>query len=168
MSLALTVSRTNIVNGIMNEYAPKVIKALSTFIGKAYLATGMKSKKFAELVEKLNLPSFGDNSQVAVRISNSYGSLILNVSVNFGGGFHENFKTDFYFGKVNDGIITLREDGFHPFKTDYDAEKIQSAKDKIEVLGKEISQIEKENYLHLFRKKVLDSSLILSTVEVPN
>lgn len=151
MSLALAVSRTNHLNGIMNHYAPKVIDALSTFTGKAYLATGLKSKKFAELLEKLNLPNFGNDSQVSVRISNSYGSLILNVSVNFGGGFYENMKTDFYFGKVNDGIITLREGGFVPFKTDYDAEKIQSARDKVEALRSEISQIEKENYLHLFR-----------------
>ena len=152
MSLLLKVTRTNHINGIMNHYAPKVIEAISAFTGKAYLATGMKSKKFAELLEKLNLPSFGNNSNGAVRISNSYGSLILSVSVNFGGGFYENMKTDYYFGKVNEGVITLRNDGsFVPFKTDYDAAAIQVAKTKVEALKSEISQIEKEFSLNMFQ-----------------
>lgn len=150
MSLALTVSRTNHVNAIMNAYAPKVIHALSAFTGKAYLATGMRSKKFEELVEKLDLPSF-KSGNVVIRISNSYGSMILEVSVNFGGGFYNTVKTDYYFGKVNDGVIALRKDGFFPFKTDYDAAAIQAAKDKVEALKSEISQIEKENHLNMFQ-----------------
>jgi hypothetical protein len=151
MSLLLKVTRTNVVNGIMNEYAPKVIEAISSFTGKAYLATGMKSKKFSDLVESLNLPNFGNNSNVSVKINNSYGSLILNISVNFGGGFYETMKTDFYFGKVNDGVIILREDGFSPFKTDYSADAIQSAMNKVEALRSEIYQIEKEFNLNMFQ-----------------
>ena len=156
MKLSAKISLINSANALANHWIPLIRKACAEFKGKAYLATGGRSKKFQAAMEALQLPN---NGNVRVRLSQSYSSLYayINISQNVDDRY-DSYETSFYIGKVVEtpsanaetGHIVVSENEFTEQKTDYNLSSLIEAMDQVDALKKQIALIEQEKGLRYF------------------
>ena len=150
MNLSTKINLINSANALANHWIPLIRKTCAEFKGKAYLATGGRSKKFQAAMEALQLPN---NTNVRVRLSQSYSSLYayINISQNIDDRY-DSYETSFYIGKVieGDGHIMVSDTEFVPQKTDYNFSVLTDAMNQVDALKKQIASIEQEKGLRYF------------------
>jgi len=156
MKLSSKINLINAANALANHWIPLIRKTCEEFKGKAYLATGSRSKKFQAALEALQLPN---NTNVRVRLSQSYSSLYayINISQNINDSY-DSYESGFYIGKVIEGEssfasighIMVSDTEFVPQKTDYNFSVITDAMDQVDALKKQIALIEQEKGLRYF------------------
>ena len=143
--LQAKVEAVNQVNAEINRIAPLFREAVKPFIGKKVLKVGGFTEQLKKVFPEIKAWQWyrhcSDYSlSITIRACTSYDSTR---ETNCFACYHEN---TFYFGDVENQVLTKVDENFTPLKCDYTVEEIQEKRKNLEIAQDALRKAESALY----------------------
>jgi hypothetical protein len=147
------VAKRNAFNSLVNLKIETALRVFTPLVGTKIkaISQGDFTAKVKGLIESSSVEQRDDNANFRSYVQFEYTSLYLKV------GFGNDFREEVCIGNItNEGVLRdvyPRERILR--KTDYNAEKISHANQKIAMLEEEIRQLRSDSVSHIFRNGIV-------------